>query len=204
MKKLICLAVLLAFVLLGTAYALLDDNSTNATADATAVQGQIGINKSVNVNKNKNIGINKQQQGQLQGQQQGQVAVGKVEVSDNSSSKTTAIAFPSTGATEGVASANASYMFGNLGLSDTEIYKKGGYIIQTVLAIPDEYLSKPAKAEIIATVINKMMKSVKPRRLLAIGPEQHSKNLLNLFGLISLDSFWADGQKPFQCKSDIK
>ena len=139
-----------------------------------------------------------------QGQGQGQIAVGEVNVQDNSEYKSTAIAFPSTGATEGVASANASYMFGNLGLSDTEVYKKGAYIIQTILAIPNNILNEEAKAAIVNDVVTKMLKSVKPRRLLGIGPEQHSKNLVNLFGLLSFDSVWADGQKPFQAKSDIK
>jgi len=155
-----------------------------------------------------------QAQGQLQGQAQaaiaaqgqgqGQVAVGKVDVQDNSTIKSVAIAFPSTGATEGVASANASYMFGNLGLSDTEMYKKGSHLIQTVLAIPDDILSKAEKSEIVKEILAKMTKSIRPRRLFGIGPEQHSKNLINLFGLFSFDSVWADGQRPFQRKADMK
>jgi type II secretory pathway pseudopilin PulG len=158
-----------------------------------------------------------QAQGQLQGQAQaaiaaqgqgqGQIALGKVKtdvnVSDNSKTETTAIAFPSTGATEGVASANASYMFGNLGLSDTEMYKKGAHIIQTVLAVPDNIIEPELKAAIVKDVISKMRESIRPRRLLGIGPEQHSKNLINLFGLLSFDSLWADGQKPFQSKGDM-
>jgi hypothetical protein len=151
-----------------------------------------------------------QDQGQLQGQAQaaiaaqGQIALGKVNVEDNSTYEATSIAFPDTGATEGVASANASYMFGNLGLSDTEMYKKGSHIIQTVLAIPDDVLSRGEKRAIVNDVVSKMQKSVRPRRLLGIGPEQHSKNLINLFGLLSFDSVWADGQKPFQSKADME
>ena len=97
-------AVLLAF---GVCFgALIEDNSnTNQQGQAQGqLQGQ----------------AQGQGQGQLQGQAQaaiaaqgqgqGQIALGSVEtsVSDNSKTETTAIAFPSTGATEGVASANAS------------------------------------------------------------------------------------------------
>jgi len=198
MKKLL---LVLAIVLLiaSPSFALLDTIRNNSPEqDQGQAQGQ----------------AQGQGQGQLQGQAQaaiaaqgqgqGQIAVGKVDVQDNSSTKTTAIAFPSTGATEGVASANASYMFGNLGLSDTEMYKKGANIIQTVLAIPDNILEPELKAAIVKDIISKMRESIKPRRLLGIGPEQHSKNLINLFGLLSFDSVWAENQKPFQCKADIK
>jgi hypothetical protein len=194
------LAILLAVLLVcGSAFALGDNKNEQDQGQAQGqLQGQ----------------AQGQGQGQLQGQAQaaiaaqgqgqGQIAVGKVDVQDNSKTETTAIAFPSTGATEGVASANASYMFGNLGLSDTEMYKKGAHIIQTVLAVPDNILEPELKAAIVKDVISKMRESIKPRRLLGIGPEQHSKNLVNLFGLLSFDSVWAENQKPFQCKSDIK
>lgn len=196
-------ALVLALVLLAApAFAVLDDNSNHNT------QGQLqGQQQGQGQAQGQGQG---QLQGQAQaaiaaqGQGQGQIAVGKVDVQDNSKTETTAIAFPSTGATEGVASANASYMFGNLGLSDTEMYKKGAHIIQTVLAVPDNIIEPELKAAIVKDVISKMRESIRPRRLLGIGPEQHSKNLINLFGLLSFDSVWADGQKPFQSKGDIQ
>lgn len=198
--SLVCAVVSVAIAV--SCYAAFDDNSNHNTQGQGQDQGQAQGQ------------LQGQAQGQLQGQAQaaiaaqgqgqGQVAVGKVEVQDNSQYESTAIAFPTTGATEGVASANASYMFGNLGLSDTETYKKGSHIIQTILAIPDDILSKEEKKVIVLDVVAKMMKSVRPRRLFGIGPEQHSKNLVNLFGLLSFDSVWADGQKPFQAKKDIK
>lgn len=160
-----------------------------------------------------------QAQGQLQGQAQGQAQaaiaaqgqlqgqIGKVSTDvsineEDSDKAPDAVAFPTQGATEGVASANASYMFGNLGLSDTEMYKKGSHLIQTILAIPDDVIAKEEKSVLVKSVVAKMMKSIRPRRLLGIGPEQHSKNLINLFGLLSFDSVWAEGQKPFQKKQD--
>jgi hypothetical protein len=213
MKRVGCIiAVMLALVLIASPM------FASPSPDPSPSQSQ-GQSQGQNQNQGQAQGqAQGQQQGQLQGQLQGQaqaaiaaqgqgqgqVAVGKVEVADNSETKTTAIAFPSTGATEGVASANASYLFGNLGLSDTEIYRKGSHIIQTVLAIPDDILSKGEKSAIVKNVVAKMMNSVRPRRLLGIGPEQHSKNLINLFGLLSFDSVWADGQRPFQSKSDVK
>jgi hypothetical protein len=39
---------------------------------------------------------------------------------------------------------------------------------------------------------------------MSFGPEQHSKNLFNMFGLLSWDSFWAEGQNPFQSKADME
>lgn len=204
------IAVVMTLLLAFGCYAAFDSNLNQQ--DQGQQQGQLqgqGQNQGQNQGQAQGQG-----QGQLQGQAQaaiaaqgqgqGQVAVGKVDVQDNSSTKTIAIAFPSTGATEGVASANASYMFGNLGLSDTEMYKKGSHLIQTTLAIPDDVLPKNEKAEIVREILNKMTKSMRPRRLFGIGPEQHSKNLINLFGLFSFDSVWADGQKPFQRKGDMQ
>jgi len=95
-------------------------------------------------------------------------------------------------------------LFGSLGLSDTEMYKKGIATIQTVLAVPDEIITKDEKKVLVNKVIEKMMGSIRAKRLIGIGPEQHSKNLLNLFGVLTFDSMWDEGQKPFQRKKDIK
>jgi hypothetical protein len=142
-----------------------------------------------------------------QGQGQGQIALGKVSTDVNiggDSIKSTALMFPNVSAAEGTNSATATYLFGSLGLSDTEMYKKGVATIQTVLAIPDEILTLDEKKVLVKQVVDKMMSSIRAKRLLGIGPEQHSKNLINIFGLLSWDSVWAENQKPFQCKSDIK
>lgn len=203
MRKVFSIVLAIVFVLCASLSfaALIEDNSNTNQQGQAQGQGQGQLQG--------------QAQGQGQGQMQGQAAIAAqgqigevstdVSINEEDSDKAPdAIAFPTQGATEGVASANASYMFGNLGLSDTEMYKKGTFIIQTVLAIPEDVLSKAEKTEIVKTVIGKMMKSIRSRRLLGIGPEQHSKNLVNIFGLLSLDSFWADGQQPFQKKADIK
>jgi hypothetical protein len=206
MKVIVALMVMLLCI--GTANAALNEQDQGQLQGQQQGQGQL---QGQSQGQSQGQG---QDQGQLQGQAQaaiaaqGQVSVGKVKtginiIEEDSDAAPDSIAFPSTGATEGVASANASYMFGNLGLSDTEMYKKGSHIIQTVLAIPEDILPREEKIAIVKDVVAKMQKSVKPRRLLGIGPEQHSKNLLNLFGLLSMDSVWADGQRPFQRKKDI-
>jgi len=198
MKKVLCIAVVLMLAVCSPAFAVLDDNSNHNTQGQLQGQGQ----------------AQGQGQGQLQGQAQaaiaaqgqgqGQIAVGKVDVQDNSKTETTALAFPNVSAAEGTNSATATYLFGSLGLSDTEMYKKGIATIQTVLAIPDEILPQAEKKALVLQVIDKMMGSIRAKRLLGVGPEQHSKNLVNLFGVLSFDSVWAENQKPFQCKSDIK
>ena len=200
-RKVIALLIAAVFVIGGIAFA----GALNEQ-DQHQGQGQIGINKSVNVNENDAHSSSRSKASALSGSiaAQKQIANGEVNVSDNSRTKTTAISFPSTGASEGVASANATYMFGNLGLSDTEMYKKGMAIIQTILAIPDNVLEPELKTAIVKDVVSKIRESIRPRRLLGIGPVQHSKNLLNLFGLLYFDSLWDEGQKPFQSKSDIE
>ena len=220
MKRLTCLVMLFMFVMFGVAMAapLVDDSiHTNADADAhstsvsTAIAGSTVHNdvdnniRNSNENRNSNVGVNKQQQGQLQGQLQGQkqTAVGKVEVTDNSETKTTAIAFPSVAAAEGTNSASATYLFGSLGKANTETYKRVIPEIQTVLAIPDAIMSNEMKKDIITTLVKKMTDANRTQRLLGVLWEDNSKNLLNLFGLLTWDSFWAEGQKPLQCKSDI-
>ena len=199
MKKFI---LVVALILMTTpAFALLDtirNNSPEQDQNQGQAQGQ----------------LQGQAQGQLQGQAQaaiaaqgqgqGQLGVVSTSVGGDTVKDNYALSFPNVSAAEGTNSATATYLFGSLGLSDTEMYKKGIATIQTVLAVPEDILSKEEKKALVNQVIAKMMASIRAKRLLGVGPEQHSKNLVNLFGVLSFDSVWAEGQQPFQKKKDIK
>ena len=198
--------VLVLMLVAAPAFALGDnhndnDNHNSATAVSSSRSDSSSRSEANVRNENEQGQIQGQLQGQLQGQ--GQVANGEVNVGGDTI-KSVALGFPNVSAAEGTNSATATYLFGSLGLSDTEMYKKGIATIQTVLAIPDEILPQAEKKALVLQVIDKMMGSIRAKRLLGIGPEQHSKNLVNLFGVLSWDSVWAENQKPFQCKSDIK
>lgn len=165
--------------------------------------------KNTNISSNANISknINKQAQGQLQGQLQGQVANGKVSTDvkvEGDTIKSTAIAFPSLSSAEGVSSGTATYLFGSLGKSSTEVYKKIIPQIQTILAIPDDMMDKEMKSLRIKQLVNKMTDANRTQRVLGVLWEDNSKSILNVFGLLTWDSLWDEGQKPFQSKSDIK
>jgi len=193
-------AVLLAF---GVCFgALIEDNSNTNQQQQGQAQGQLQGQ------------AQGQGQGQLQGQAQaaiaaqgqgqGQLGIVSTSVGGDTVKDNYALSFPNVSAAEGTNSATATYLFGSLGLSDTEMYKKGIATIQTVLAVPDEIITKDEKKVLVNKVIEKMMGSIRAKRLIGIGPEQHSKNLLNLFGVLTFDSMWDEGQKPFQRKKDIK
>jgi len=196
MKKLVLLVAVLLLTVT-PAFALLDTIRNNSP-EQDQTQGQ----------------AQGQAQGQLQGQAQaaiaaqgqgqGQIGVVSTNVGGDTVKDNYALSFPNVSAAEGTNSATATYLFGSLGLADTEMYKKGIATIQTVLAVPDDIISKEEKKVLVNQVIAKMMASIRAKRLLGVGPEQHSKNLFNLFGVISTDSVWAEGQQPFQKKKDIK
>lgn len=200
MKKVICIAVILLLVSFGLAFAL---------ADNTNKQGQIGINEQDQDQ------LQGQKQGQLQdqaqaaiaaqGQQQGQVSVGAVNTEVKGDNiDTTAISFPSVSAAEGTSSASATYLFGSLGKASTETYKRIIPQIQAILAIPQEVMGTQEKGQLINILTEKMMGSNRTQRFLGFAWEDNSKSLLNFFGLLTWDSVWMEGQKPFQCKADIK
>lgn len=173
--------------------------SPNADASATIQKGAVDID-----NNNRNENRNTNMQGQLQGQKQ--TAVGKVNTDVNvegDTIKSYAIAFPSVSAVEGTSSGTATYLFGSLGKANTETYKKIIPQIQTILAIPDDIMSKEEKKATVAILVKKMTDSNKTQRFLGILWEDNSKSLLNILGLLTWDSVWAEGQRPLQCKSDM-
>jgi hypothetical protein len=188
--------------------------SPSSDARATIERGAVDIdnhNSNVNANSNSNRNENRntntqgQLQGQLQGQGQKQTAVGKVTTDvkvEGDTIKSYAIAFPSVSSAEGTSSGQATYLFGSLGKSNTELYKKLIPQIQTILAIPDDIMSQAEKKTIIDTLVKKMTDANRTQRFLGILWEDNSKSLLNVMGLLTWDSFWAEGQKPLQSKVD--
>lgn len=158
-------------------------------------------NKNISINKNSN----KQAQGQLQGQLQGQVANGKVETNvTGDTNKVYANSWPSINGVEGVSSGTASTIFGSLGLSSTEAYKKLIPQIQAIAAIDPSIMNNDEKKVVIQELVLKMKEANRKQRLLGVGPEITGRSLINLFGILSWDSIWDENQRPLQSKSDIK
>jgi len=199
MKKVLILLAVLCLVCT-SAYAMLDDNSTNQLqgqlaegGDATQGQGQ----------------LQGQTQGQGQGQAQGQAAIaaqgqvqGNLGIQEGNDVKvegddveTYANAWPSLSGGEGVSQANAYSIFGGLGVSATEEYKA---IITQIQAIEaSQTLDSEMKAELVKKLVDRMMDTNKDKRFLGLFWKTSGRNLGNLFGLLSWDSFWKDGQHPF-------
>jgi hypothetical protein len=150
-----------------------------------------------------------QLQGQMQGQGQGQkqTAVGKVNTDVSVAGDNVKVygnAWPSVGGAEGVSTGTASSMFGSLGISSTEQYKKLMPQIQVISnLIKDGTISKEAGQDQIDTLVKRMLRANKTQRFLGIFWETDSKSLMNFLGLLSWDSIWNEGQNPFQSKSDM-
>jgi len=134
-----------------------------------------------------------------QGQVQDQVANGSVSVGgDSNKNKTYAASYPNLTGGEGVSQANAYSVFGGLGLSNTEAYKK--YLVQMQAIEASQILTAEEKAALTKELIAKLMQTNKKQRLLGIFCETSGRNLLNLFGILSWDSMWNEDQEPFSKK----
>lgn len=200
----ILIALIVIFLSFGSAFALADNTNQQGQLQG---QGQDQDQLQLQGQAQQQGQLQGQDQGQLQGQ--GQVSVGKVKVNtevinEDSDNAPDAIAFPAVAATEGVQSGTLSYLFGSLGKADTELYKKAATQIQVILAIPDEYIGQEEKAQLISDLINKMKKSNRTQRFLGFLWEDNSKSILNLNGLLTWGSVWAEGQNPFQSKRDME
>lgn len=134
-------------------------------------------------------------QGQIQGQQSSQANGQTTTVNDPNNSKVYANTWPSVAASEGTSAGTASTIFGSLGIADTEKYKKIQVILQTLSAeIQAGLISKEDAAPMVASLNIKLMGTVKTQRtLFGLGPETSGKNLLNVLGLATADSFYKDG-----------
>ena len=188
--------VLAAMLVAAPAFAAFDDNS-NKNLQGQA-QGQ----------------LQGQAQGQGQGQMQGQAAIaaqGQVGINDQAQTangsvavegdknRTYAASYPNLTGGEGVSQANAYSVFGGLGLSNTEAYKK--YITQMQAIEASNILTAEEKTAMTKVLVEKMMTTNKKQRLLGVFCETSGRNLLNLFGILSWDSMWNENQEPFSKKS---
>jgi len=209
----VAIILILALVLVSPAYALLDDNST--LKDSTnQLQGQIAEGGDANQAQGQGQGqLQGQAQGQGQGQAQGQAAIaaqGQIQGNlgiqrgndvstdvniSGDESKTYAVSYPALSGGEGVSQANAYSIFGGLGLSNTEEYKLMITQIQAIEA--SQSISAEAKTAMVEKLFAKMMESNKKKRFLGLFWETSGRNLSNLFGILSWDSFWKEGQHPF-------
>ena len=223
MRKVLLIGILVALIAIvgcsRNAEAYLDavyDDSINQDQQ----QGQIAEGGDANQQQGQGQGqLQGQAQGQGQGQAQGQAAIaaqgqiqGNLGIQKGNSTevetkiegdknKTYANAWPALSGGEGVSQANAYSIFGGLGVSATEEYKSIITQIQAIEAI--QALDPEMKAELIQILVNKMMDTNKDKRFLGLFWKTSGRNLLNLFGLLSCDSFWKDGQHPFtQYKED--
>lgn len=107
--------------------------------------------------------------------------------------KSYANAWPSMGGEDGVSQGNIYSIFGGVGLSQTEDYKKYIEQIQVIAAMKVSGLISGRTAENKANrLLDKMMKSNKKQRFLGVGFETSGRNLINFFGILSWDSFWKD------------
>lgn len=212
MKK-VFLTVVILCLMCAPAFALADDNST--LKDSTnQLQGQIAEGGDAKQAQGQGQGqLQGQAQGQGQGQAQGQAAIaaqgqiqGNLGIQKGNTTdvktnvegddvKTYANAWPSLSGGEGVSQANAYSIFGGLGLSSTEKYKA---IITQIQAIEaSKALNQETKAELVEKLVQDMVDSNKTKRFLGLFWETSGRNLSNLFGVLSWDSFWKDGQHPF-------
>jgi hypothetical protein len=190
MKNKVVVLVIALLLLTGIAFAGQQQNNND--------NGGTEISTNVDV-ENRNVGINKnkqqqgQIQGQMQGQQQGQIANGEVSVTGDST-KVYANAWPSVTGAEGVSSGNAATIFGSLGLSQTEKYKKIMPQLQAVSALVKDGMITPEEGRaIVKPMVEKLVRTNKTQRLLGILWETDGRNLLNGFGILAWDSVWKDG-----------
>jgi hypothetical protein len=157
--------------------------------------GNSSSNSSVKNSGNSNVRTSTSSvQGQAQLQGQGQQSSNTN--STGNDNKVYANAWPSVTPAEGTSSGTASSIFGSLGIADTEKYKKIQVILQTLSAEVQAGLITQSQAQSLATDLNvKLLGTVKTQRVLGILWETSGKNLGNVLGLLTFDSFWKDGSK---------
>ncbi len=105
-------------------------------------------------------------------------------------------AWPALSGQEGVSQANAYSVFGGIGLSNTEPYKR--YIVQIQAIEASQTLTASEKQLMTSKLFDRMMDTNKKQRFLGLFWETSGRNLMNGFGLLAWDSFWQDKQKPFK------
>jgi len=142
---------------------------------------------------------------QDQGQAQGQVAVGKVavDIQDNSEYKSYSFSPPAIHAQKGTESGNMYSIFGGVGLSQTEEYTVAIETLATIERMQGAgYLTVEEAKEEALKVYTQMRTATQPKRWLGIFGKTRGRHLLNVFGLLAWDSWYAEGQEPFSKSGD--
>ena len=200
MKKLV---LVLGFMFLVVASVPSFAAPQNINANISNSESHANSNSSSHSNSSSSVRnnvSNKQAQGQLQaqGQQNSQISSPSNTTSDNSGSgnKAYAVAYPSITGEVGNSTGNAGSIFGNFSISNTEKYKQVEQIIQVINAeITAGAIDKSVGQYMIDALNSKLLGTVKTQRVLGILWETSGKNLSNLMGLLTWDSFWKDGTK---------
>ena len=155
-------------------------NSGNSSSHSTAVQGQ-QVNSSPSNTSSENSN---------------QTSSPSNSTSSGNGNKAYAVAYPAISGEVGNSTGNAGSIFGNFTISNTEKYKQIEQIIQVIDAeISSGAVDKSVGQYMIDALNSKMVQTVKTQRVLGIFWETSGKNLSNLMGLLTWDSFWKDGKK---------
>ena len=179
--------------------------------DQDQKQGIFGSGNSDNDNENRNTNTNllgnDQDQGQDQKQAMGQAQgnANKIDINDNSEYRSYAFSPPAIHAQKGTSSANMYSIFGGVGLSQTEEYTIAIEKIAVIerLQVLGYLTPEEARAEARATYAQ-LDSATQPKRILSVLGKTRGRHLLNLLGLLSWDSFWAEGQVPFKGSAQVK
>jgi len=177
-------------------------------------QSQIGVNKNYNSDFNTNKQAQGQGQGQMQGQGQGQgqgqFAVGAVKVQDNSTYKSKAYSFgpPGLSANKGVNEGNIYSIFGGIGLSEDAEYTVCIEKLSVIERLKAQGILTDEEAVVEGRKAYKqLLQATQPKRLLGLLWETRGRNLLNLFGFLSFDSFYREsppiGETEFPKKEKV-
>ncbi len=203
-KKILATILIVSIVLFGTpAFGLLDDNSTNQNQG----QGQQqGIDSDIDNSQGQQQGQGQgQAQGQGQGQDQGQAQAAisaqaqgqanlqgtKVEVGGDKIT-TYIMEAPSTRAEKGQSAASGYSLFGGLNLAETEEGEKCIEVIRAVSqAEAAKLITHERAVEIANEMINQLVVTTRPKRILGVLWKTNGRHLFNLFGVLSTDDAFA-------------
>ena len=199
MKKILATILIVSIVLFGTpAFGLLDHNEDNSIlkgATNTATSGNAVVKDNVveggagGAGGDAEGGVAIQGQLGLVGQtnQQGtKVEVGGDEV------KTYIMQAPHTSAEKGQSAASAYSLFGGLNLAETEEGEKCIEVIRAVSQAEAANLITHEKAvEIANEMINQLVVTARPKRVLGILWRTNGRHLFNGFGMLATDDAFA-------------
>jgi len=200
-NRVFILMIVAVFMLVSPAFALLDaiyDDSTNVQQGIND-SGNSSVNRSGNSdNRNTNLLNNNQGQDQNQGQKQAQGQANKIAIDDNSDYEAYAFSPPAIHAQKGTESGNMYSIFGGVGLSTTEDYTVAIEKLATIERMLGAGFMTEEEALVEAKQTYKELdEASQPKRWLGIFGQTRGRSLLNVFGLLSWDSWYKEGQTPF-------